>query len=145
MPQYCYSNGRETRDVFFPMGEAPERVSFEPHADGSGLRAVPDNDGAWTRDFAAEGKGRKNTAWERPLTSESLAVDPSRVGEAMKLDERLGVQVRYDRLGRPMYHSRSERAKHIAAHGLHDRDGGYHEDRYAKRQQQPSDTSVYDD
>lgn len=99
------------------MGEAPETL---------------ERDGVlFARDFAAEGKGRKNTAWSTPLLSEAAGVNPCNIPEAVAADRANGMHVEYcQRTGRAKYTSREQRAKHVASLGMIDRDGGYAESKY---------------
>ncbi len=60
-----------------------------------------------------------------PKFSDSMAVHPTQIAEAMEADRKHGVPVEYDHHGRPKYSSRRQQAAHIRAYGFFNRDGGY--------------------
>lgn len=64
-------------------------------------------------------------AWERPLESEALAVDPRHVHFEQQLDAEVGLRVGYDQHGRPVFTSREQRNEYVRAKGYFDNNAGY--------------------
>lgn len=60
-----------------------------------------------------------------PMVSESMAVHPSQIQEAMAEDRKHGVPVDYLPDGRVVYTSPRQRKAHMEKHGFFDKNGGY--------------------
>lgn len=64
-----------------------------------------------------------------PLHSESLAVHPSQIKEAMERNKKHGLgHVKYDKQGRPILTDRGMKRDLMRLEGVHDKDGGYGDD-----------------
>lgn len=99
-------------DFSMPMSEACDEIE----RDGK----------TWRRNYGAENKGLRNTAWSTPLKSDSAGVGLSQIAEAEKRNAKDGNNVTYDRTtGQAIFRSRSQRAAFLRDRGLRDNDGGY--------------------
>ncbi len=79
-----------------------------------------------SRDLRAE-LGSVETEWspDMQIHSNAMGVHPDQISEAMAHDRRLGCPVEYDRAGRPVFTSKSQRRRYIRAHGVVDQAGYY--------------------
>jgi hypothetical protein len=81
-------------------------------------------DDRMNRDFQADmGKQTHGDCWG--YASYAAGVSPSEVPAMREVDRRAGVITDYSPDGDPIMRSRAHRKKYLAAHGLHDRNGGY--------------------
>lgn len=60
-----------------------------------------------------------------PLHSEALAVHPCQIKEAQELATKFGVPTEHDKIGRPIFTSRSHRRLYMERFGFFDKDAGY--------------------
>jgi hypothetical protein len=61
----------------------------------------------------------------KPLHSEAIAVHPNQIAEATAQAIEFGVPTEFDKIGRPIFTSRSHRKEYMQRYGYYDRDGGY--------------------
>lgn len=61
----------------------------------------------------------------RPHFSDGMSVHPEQIAEAMETDRKLGVPTEYSKDGRPLYLTREHQRRHLRAHGMFNKDGGY--------------------
>lgn len=81
---------------------------------------------AMTRDFVAEHGGKKQVRGDIwPMVSEMAGINPDQIKEYQEYDKMKGVPTQYTPEGDVVFTSRSHRKKYLAAHHLHDRNGGY--------------------
>ena len=62
--------------------------------------------------------------WAKPIVSEAAGVHPEQINEAKAYDRSHGLSVEYTPDGRPVFTNRSERRRYLAAHHMHDLQGG---------------------
>lgn len=55
-----------------------------------------------------------------PLPSESLAIDPSQIRDAMARDAKVGIPTDYRKDGCPIFRSEKHRSSYIKSQGLQD-------------------------
>jgi hypothetical protein len=72
-----------------------------------------------------EGAPYVSRAWEKPLESEALAVDPRHVEFEKQIDAEQGLRVDYDGHGRPVFTSRQQRNEYVRAKGYFDNNASY--------------------
>jgi len=108
MITYCYTteDGR-TEDRLFPMGKAPESVSFK---DGSIAK----------RDYAAEHRSRRaGGGW--PMTCYASGVNPNQAQELRDFYKKRGFRCDVKNSGDPVYESSSHRKAALKLRNLHDK------------------------
>lgn len=80
----------------------------------------------WRRNYGAEGKGTRCTAWSTPLRSNACGVGLHQIDKFEKRNAKAGNNVRYDRTtGQAIFESRRQRAQFLKDTGQIDFDGGY--------------------
>ncbi len=108
MSVYCYTDGKESVERWFPMGRAPK--SFRR------------NGRTFRRDFSAEAVGvPMSKGW--PMECVASGVAPSQAGELREFYRKSGVPTEVTADGNPVYRNAAHRRKALKARGLNDRAG----------------------
>tara|TARA_Y100000592_G_scaffold73747_1_gene114889 strand:- start:590 stop:952 length:363 start_codon:yes stop_codon:yes gene_type:complete len=117
MPTYCYEK---------PDGSIVEKIMTIAEMEKFDRKPVVDGE-TWKRrvDVEMGGHSDVNDVWRAPLVSESAACHPSDIPAYQAHAAKHGAPTNFDHAGRPMFTSRSHRAKFLKAFNLNDRNGGY--------------------
>jgi len=117
MPNYAFRDENDTLIVLtMPIAEMEAMKRGDEYEwEGRKVR----------RDYQWEHQSTFHSPGNWPMVSESMAVAPDQIGEAVAHDRKLGVSVNYDPLGRPVFESAGQRKRYCEAHGVYDRNGGY--------------------
>lgn len=117
MPRYCFRR---------PSGELIEKTMTVAEMTALGSTFLDGETGeVLTRDIVAEHQDVAHAPGNWPMTSESAAVHPDQIGEAIAVDKRKGVPTEYTSDGSPIFTSRDHRRRYCEAHGFYDKSGGY--------------------
>lgn len=109
MGMYCYTNGGDTIEVYFPSYKAkPKRI----RRDGR----------TYERDFSAEGVGVPMAkGW--PMECVASGVAPSQASELREYYRKAGVPTEVTADGNPIYRNAAHRRKALKARGFRDKAG----------------------
>jgi hypothetical protein len=88
-----------------------------------------------------EGGGNGNRPWTKPIHSEALAVHPRQIKDVLARNAKYGLNVEYDKKGRPILRDRKQRQRLLQIEGLIDRNAGYGDDHAPSPQSPRPDTS----
>ena len=117
MPTYCYEK---------PNGEIIEKIMTISEMEDFDKNPVLDGETVKRRvDVEMRGHSDVNDVWRQPIMSEGAGCHPSQVNEMKQHAAKHGVNTDYTKDGRAIFTSRSHRAAHLKAFGMHDRNGGY--------------------
>ena len=109
MGMYCYTNGKDTIEVFFPSYKAkPKRIRR--------------NGKTYERDFSAEAVGvPMSKGW--PMECVASGVAPSQAQELRDYYRKAGVPTEVTADGNPIYRNAAHRRKALKARGFKDKAG----------------------
>lgn len=111
MATYCYTNGDETIERDYPMGEAPKRVRHQ---------------GRWyKKNIAATHSGTRSGEHGWPMWSDFAGCHPSQKAEMERRSAEAGCPVRVNVLGQVELLNRKHRHDFLRFRGMFDRDAGY--------------------
>ena len=106
MPMYCYRNGRNVIERWFPASHHPNEFVFKGKT--------------YRRDFAAEGVGvPASRGW--PMECVASGVAPSQAQELRDYYRKHGVPTEVTADGNPVYRDARHRRKALKVRGMHDK------------------------
>lgn len=106
MPMYCYRNGRNVIERWFPASHHPKEILHKGKV--------------YRRDFAAEGVGVPATkGW--PIECVASGVAPSQAQELRDFYRKHGVPTEVTADGNPIYRNAAHRRKALKVRGMHDK------------------------
>ena len=117
MPTYCYEKPDGT--IIERIMTISEMTEFDqnPVLEGVTLKRRVD--------VEMRGHSDVNDVWRKPVMSEGAGCHPSQINEMKEHAAKHGVNTEYTKDGRAIFTSRAQRAAHLKAFNLHDRNGGY--------------------
>tara|TARA_R100000458_G_C8126136_1_gene143026 strand:- start:118 stop:477 length:360 start_codon:yes stop_codon:yes gene_type:complete len=117
MPTYCYEK---------PDGSIIEKTMTIAEMEDFDKNPVVDGETLKRRvDVEMQGHSNVNDLWRNPILSEGAGCHPTQIDEMKKHAAKHGVNTEYTKDGRAVFTSRAQRAAHLKAFNMHDRNGGY--------------------
>ena len=119
MPTYIYQDTESGENYEITMSVAEmERREIDGFIDHEGRKLQ--------RNMVAEHAPAPSGCASWPMKSDACGVHPSQVGDAYQHSVAKGVPTQFDqRTGQAIFTDRIHRKRYLAAHGFHDRNGGY--------------------